>query len=92
MSIFFFIYRFKIVLIYIYIYIYIYICICFKDKYERNNVIRNVSKLKEAEEPYKKFYIAKNMKPEEKKEYQQQVEKAKELWEREENKGKLYVV
>ena len=55
--------------------------------FERNKVVRNASNLKEAEEFYKKCYITKDMNPEEREEYHEQMKKAKELAEKEENKA-----
>ena len=61
----------------------------FQDKFERNKVVRNASNLKEAEEFYNKWYITKDMVPEEREEYHEQMKKANELPEKEENKGKF---
>ena len=66
--------------------------VVFQDKFERNKVVRNASNLKEAEELYIKNYITKDMNPEEREEYHEQIKKVKELTEKEENKGKFYVV
>ena len=59
--------------------------VVFHDNFERNKVVRNASNPKEAEEFYFKHYITKDMKPESREEYQEQVKKAKELPE----KGKI---
>ena len=61
--------------------------VVFQDKFERNNVVRNASNLKEAEELYTKCSITKDMKPEEREEYVKQIKKGKKLAEKEENKG-----
>ena len=45
--------------------------VVFQDKFERNKDVRNASNLKEAEELYKKCDITKDMKEEEREEYQE---------------------
>ena len=46
--------------------------------------------MKSVSEFYKKCYITKDMNPEEMEEYHKQMKKAKELAEKEENKGKFF--
>eukprot|EP00794_Sanderia_malayensis_P010324 gene10324-11395_t len=66
--------------------------IVFKDKMDRNKVLRNAPNLKAAEDIYRSCYVKKDMNTDERKEYQEQLQMAKEKGEREENKDKFYVV
>ena len=55
-------------------------------------MVRNASNLKEADEKYKRCYINKELNSEERKEYEETLNKAKEMTKKDENKGKFYVV
>ena len=66
--------------------------VIFKDKLERNKVIRNASNLKEADDKYKRCYINRAMNIEEKKDYTEQIRKAKEMSEKYKDENKFYVV
>ena len=55
-------------------------------------MVRNASNLKEADEKYKRCYINKELNSEERKEYEETLNKAKEMTKKDENKGKFFVV
>ena len=66
--------------------------IIFKERSDRNKMARNASNLKEANEKYKRCYINKELNSEERKEYEETLNKAKEMTKKDENKGKFFVV
>ena len=66
--------------------------IIFKERSDRNKMVRNASNLKEADEKYKKCYINKELNSEERKEYEETLNKAKEMTKKDETNGKFFVV
>ena len=66
--------------------------VIFKDKLDRDKILRNKANLRQADHKYKMCYLNKDLTLSEKKVYEIKLTEAKELNKKDENKGKFFVV
>ena len=66
--------------------------VIFKDKLDRDKILRNKANLRQADHKYKMCYLNKDLTLSEKKAYEIKLTEAKELNKKDENKGKFFVV